>query len=1653
MAQRLIEKMELHDNLNPKLWENNQLRPEVEEKLDDIIDQFILELQNNDIPIKVLDARLVGSNASFNYTDSSDLDVHIVANFADTSCDVPVLNLLYNYFKKNFNDKYEISIHGVPVELYIEDINSSAVSNGIYSLYKREWIKFPEPIEIPDVDITDIFNKYKEKYQEIVKNQDAEAASDLIDELYLLRKDSISTDGEYGEGNLVFKEFRNKGHLDNLKQLLVDETSKELSLESLNEVVMLEGRDAPLYHGTQISNFIDILKTDALKPGRAYNRDIKAGREHGSISLSRNKNAATEYGDVVFTLDQSKLSDNYKITPVGDFENKYDTTHARKINNGKAEEIITEPITPLHKYLKKIEILVPENQLSGYKYIIDDYVNKFNIDIEFKISESLYVMNESKEDNNIENIKRYIKNNFNISTHTIGGPFYILSNGLYLNLGKNGSHLGLDDELYQNGIIEQDPFDYSYLYPNTIMVDLFNAIRCSDGENLGDDEYGNPYIQLPKNLPTNAQIESLDGWIYSLGYNNKLFVDGVEYNLSEVSSEYIIKRIKRYYSSGQLYESSNPEIFYRITVINPDGKEAGLFRGLNKLLKRLWDNDDEIYDEINYPLSELEELTHYPENFNNKRAIFAYKEDKFNQIKDTLLDLEYALNAIHWEVKITKIRRPDKVVYEDEDQIAYDPKTTSVVEWLNESKEDNQKLIDHVGEETAQRFFKLKPRIKSPQNDLYFWLKKEPVELQDFLDELENTKSKSQQAKEDKAGANLIYDSDGWKVYKINTYDAAKHYGKGTKWCISGNYPGDEGKGEMYFDSYKEDGVKDYYFIIHGDDKWAWLDWEDINIYDIEDSLWEADDTGLNKKVGEKPDFPESVIDALPNARPFFNYHYIPADEALAKAEETGILIVDDGTEEVVGYYLRDYKIKKVITNKTVPLGWFQNNKYIEEVIIKSPSKYIGRYSFSGCPNLKSIYIASSVYLIDDYMVAGSNANLTIYCESNEPRKGYAENCFADVMDQETGEILPAKVVWGVRNFPINESMEDHMNINFMIQEAKKRRVKPEDLFEKPFKLVDAKKFFDELTKNSSQDYKDKAKERITKNDSNQIFYKTILGYLDSLGTGKDYPKLEPASYQIKNGQFIPIDGRHRAQLCIMLGINLPVREVKTSNNKDKRHTLIDAVLFHGDGNAPYFTGFDNPEGTYKLKGSKNDFIAYITREFTAGDLLKELTVSVKPIEDGQYAYFSTALRINNSVNAQALEKLVNTVWEPYVDMLMDATYDYYKDLYDIDESFKLTEEDEKGDWGYHYGDLGNKADRRSKFGIRNSGGFGTGTYFVGTPISQRKDGGSYKNRPEHKIDFSKYNLFKPRNNEQAYKLHDALLTINNMAPNFKRVPKQWGEVLNEFDKVFDEYYAPLNALDDDDHSTPVTLNKQALLKYIRKYIDYYPYKLNKDDDLMDIAREIENNLVDEAKEFYYILNSLSSALGYYNEDKLRKIVIEALQDKSDIAPATLIMKALGYDGIDVRHLDHDAQGLSGLDNFGFGSVIYDLKESVEETGRTVIKAVVFHNEDQPKKQIPNFQDFEEDGLYRLGENDYIVFEKRWEEDPRGWGMIHADVIDDFVIPVFSDYRDRYIEEAGLEIDNLQPNSDLYYDLRNLNTKTFSKYTNTTKRAIDKYFK
>lgn len=232
----LDESIERHETLNSKLFdENNKLKEDVREALLNIKDEFLKDLSENKIPLRVIDIWLVGSNASFNYTDKSDIDLHIIANLDDVCEDTCLLQILYNYVKASFNKRHDISIKGLPVEVYIQDVNSNSVSNGIYSLQEDEWIKFPEQLPEYETDTTklvglqDLLRIYN-----TLDRTNIEQIKSLIDYAYIIRQKGL-VEGEFSDGNLSFKEFRNLGYLDELKDLVAELRSKELSLESLQQ--------------------------------------------------------------------------------------------------------------------------------------------------------------------------------------------------------------------------------------------------------------------------------------------------------------------------------------------------------------------------------------------------------------------------------------------------------------------------------------------------------------------------------------------------------------------------------------------------------------------------------------------------------------------------------------------------------------------------------------------------------------------------------------------------------------------------------------------------------------------------------------------------------------------------------------------------------------------------------------------------------------------------------------------------------------------------------------------------------------------------------------------------------------------------------------------------------------------------------------------------------------------------------------------------------------------------------------------------------------------------------------------------------------------------------------------------------------------------
>lgn len=226
---------------------------------------FIKELAADDIKFDLADVRIVGSNCSYNYTDRSDLDVHIVADTSDLECQDDLYPSLYNAYKSLWNKNHSVKFYGIPVEIFVEVEDKNGLeeaktpaplkSAGVYSVLDDKWLKEPEAAEIPDVDqeaVDAAVGEWTDRYQgllaEIGECVDMPTAieslceasdqaniklskiDEFLSDAYDLRAASLAAEGEFGIGNLVFKELRNRGILDRLKDLRNEIESKDYSL-------------------------------------------------------------------------------------------------------------------------------------------------------------------------------------------------------------------------------------------------------------------------------------------------------------------------------------------------------------------------------------------------------------------------------------------------------------------------------------------------------------------------------------------------------------------------------------------------------------------------------------------------------------------------------------------------------------------------------------------------------------------------------------------------------------------------------------------------------------------------------------------------------------------------------------------------------------------------------------------------------------------------------------------------------------------------------------------------------------------------------------------------------------------------------------------------------------------------------------------------------------------------------------------------------------------------------------------------------------------------------------------------------------------------------------------------------------------------------
>ena len=212
-----------NDTLPPRFWEGDKFDPEIRKKLLEIAEEVAEKAGVSD---KVQDIQLTGSMANFNYTTYSDLDVHILLDFADINSDEELVRDALDGKRFVWNLRHNISIDGHEVELYFQDMEDPHIASGLYSLLKDEWLRVPthNPPSIDEKDVQRKADSLKKHIDELesasisINSKEelaelTEVAAALRSKISKMRKDSLKADGEFGIGNLTFKELRNSDYM------------------------------------------------------------------------------------------------------------------------------------------------------------------------------------------------------------------------------------------------------------------------------------------------------------------------------------------------------------------------------------------------------------------------------------------------------------------------------------------------------------------------------------------------------------------------------------------------------------------------------------------------------------------------------------------------------------------------------------------------------------------------------------------------------------------------------------------------------------------------------------------------------------------------------------------------------------------------------------------------------------------------------------------------------------------------------------------------------------------------------------------------------------------------------------------------------------------------------------------------------------------------------------------------------------------------------------------------------------------------------------------------------------------------------------------------------------------------------------------------
>lgn len=202
------------------MWnEDEVMLPEFREALLKIADDFLDYLG---IPVDVIDITMTGSYANYNYTPFSDIDLHLVIDFSTVDDNLDLVEEFFSAKKTFWNDRHDIELKGIEVEIYPQKDDEEHASTGVYSVQDDKWLIKPKKFK-DELDVDNVTKKSEKLSKEIRvalkqarERNTIRPLDKMIKKLKKMRQSGLEKAGELSDENIMYKVIRSQNLLQDL---------------------------------------------------------------------------------------------------------------------------------------------------------------------------------------------------------------------------------------------------------------------------------------------------------------------------------------------------------------------------------------------------------------------------------------------------------------------------------------------------------------------------------------------------------------------------------------------------------------------------------------------------------------------------------------------------------------------------------------------------------------------------------------------------------------------------------------------------------------------------------------------------------------------------------------------------------------------------------------------------------------------------------------------------------------------------------------------------------------------------------------------------------------------------------------------------------------------------------------------------------------------------------------------------------------------------------------------------------------------------------------------------------------------------------------------------------------------------------------------